>query len=82
MIKGSMTVLAQMLAQYVGTGKPVLDQTGLKGDFNLTVEYDSSGSVRAVMATVLEEKAGLKLTAATVPIDVIVIDNIERPASQ
>jgi len=86
------------LASYAG--RPVIDNTGLQGRFNLHVEFDprppQGGSVRlngeevapgdstesfgVSIFTALRKQLGLKLTAGTAPLDVIVVDHVERPS--
>ena len=71
----------------------MLDQTGLAGqfDFDLTFMPDDSmfgGDMRLPpsdnpprdLFTAMQEQLGLKLTPAKVPVDVIVIDRLERPS--
>jgi uncharacterized protein (TIGR03435 family) len=72
--------------------RPVLDQTGLTGqfDFDLTFMPDDSifgGNVHLPpsdnpppqLFTAMPEQLGLKLTAVKQPVDVIVIDRLDRP---
>lgn len=66
------------------TGRIIVDRTGLTGNYNLTLKWtpskwstadDSAPSVY----TALDEQLGLKLVPAKDPIDLVVIDSIERP---
>jgi uncharacterized protein (TIGR03435 family) len=66
-------------------GAPVSDQTGLTGVYvaQLRWNHDPGGptgdpSLPSLFAAV-EEQLGLRLKPSTEPIDVLVIDNIERP---
>jgi len=62
----------------VGTGdveKPVVDQTGLTGNFDFTVEY-SQGTFRDGV----RQQLGLRLTPSRAPIRVLVLDHVERPS--
>jgi uncharacterized protein (TIGR03435 family) len=81
-MRTNMTYVA--LALGVITHRPVIDQTGLTGEFIFDLEYapddalpgeSSAGSV----FTAVQEQLGLKLESAKVPAEVIVIDRIERP---
>jgi uncharacterized protein (TIGR03435 family) len=85
-----LTVLSRTL------GRTVIDKTGLTGNYDFTLEYapeeggppppgeaaqpasppDSAPSI----FTALKEQLGLKLDSAKGPVDVIVIDHIEKPA--
>jgi len=71
-------------------GRNVIDGTGLKGTFDvrLTWAMDSDGprsdnppdSVGPSIFTALQEQLGLKLEATKGPVDVLVIDHIEKPS--
>jgi len=61
-------------------GRPVLDKTGLTGNYALRLRYSTSASDDApAMPTALREQLGLTLKPVDAPTDVIVIDHIERP---
>lgn len=84
--KTSMTRLADSLASL--TGRPVLDRTGLKGSFDFTMEYasepDAPGSTPfsgPSMFSAFQEQLGLKLDAAKAPVEVLVIDSVEKPSA-
>ena len=71
---------------------PVLDRTGLKGTFDFTVQYESepdapsngAGPMGAgtlpgpAMFKAMEEQLGLTMKATKGPIEVLVIDHLER----
>jgi uncharacterized protein (TIGR03435 family) len=62
--------------------KRVFDETGLTGKykFNLTFAPEKAvDSPLPLLFTALQEQAGLKLEAKRRPVDVVVIDRIERP---
>lgn len=78
--------LIRRLAPQVG--RPVIDKTNLKGqfDFKMTfnprplVSADSSKQFAAPdIFTALEEQLGLKLESSKGPVEVLVIDSIQRP---
>jgi uncharacterized protein (TIGR03435 family) len=62
-------------------GQPVVDKTGLKGDYDFTVSYapanDASSSLPDFF-TALQEQLGLKLESRKVPVDFLVIDHVEK----
>jgi uncharacterized protein (TIGR03435 family) len=68
------------------TGRPVLDRTGLQGryDFELrwaaTLGGDAPPGDAVSIFTAVQEQLGLKLDSAAAPLDVVVIDRIERPS--
>jgi uncharacterized protein (TIGR03435 family) len=67
-------------------GRLIIDKTGLDGFYEFTFEW-ASGSPSAAGApderpnifTAFQEQLGLKLEPATAPVEVVVIDHIERP---
>jgi uncharacterized protein (TIGR03435 family) len=82
-----MQELAESLSRV--TARPVLDRTGLKGEFDFTIDFEKDpdapdGSYAQLagpsLFTALQEQAGLKLEATKGPIDVLVIDHVEKPS--
>ena len=77
------------------TGRPITDTTGLSGQFDITVEWNPDISrvpesiinpptlaeleARPILFTAMREQLGLKVEPGTAPIDVLVIDSVERP---
>jgi uncharacterized protein (TIGR03435 family) len=82
--KKSMAWLAKMLAWT--TGRPVLDRTGLTGEFNYLVTFEPGRPMppgfpvdtRSVF-TAIEQDFGLKLEPSNEKFEVLVIDRVERP---
>ena len=80
--QASMVNLADAVA--AATRRPVINGTGLTGEFNYVADYvplnnnglDVPGPS---IFTALEEQLGLKLEAARAPVEVLVIDHVERP---
>lgn len=75
--------------------RPVLDRTGLKGNFDFTLDWESepdepsnsgTGFIASRMHTgpsmfrAIEDQLGLKLEPAKGPIEVLVIDHVEQPS--
>jgi uncharacterized protein (TIGR03435 family) len=68
-------------------GRPVIDKTGVSGLFDLHLEFtpddkDSSGTDGAAapsIFTALQEQLGLRLEPARGPVELFVIDHVERP---
>jgi len=78
--------LTLMMIQYVD--HPVVDQTGLKGRYDLTLKYTydetrapTDGSAPPNLFTAIQEQAGLKLEPVKAPAKVLVVDHVERPAA-
>jgi uncharacterized protein (TIGR03435 family) len=89
-----MQFLAVVLAR--PAGRKVIDRTGLTGryDFTLTWGEDEGGgpvpaggpltagdpAAGESIFTALEEQLGLKLEPVKAPVDVVVIDHLEKPS--
>ena len=74
--------------------RPVVDQTGLAGRFDFTLLWTPDQSQFGGLAapvddpsappglfTAIQEQLGLKLDSTKAPVDVIVIDRVEKPAA-
>ena len=78
--RGNMARLAEILTGQVG--ELVIDQTGLAGEYDFTLEWapglnESAGG--ASLFTAVAEQLGLRLDAGKRPMEAIVIDRVERP---
>jgi uncharacterized protein (TIGR03435 family) len=76
----SMQILASRLSPALG--RPVLDETGLKGSFDFKFEYPSTDPRPDVISAILTsvQGLGLKLEAAKGPVQTLVIDRVEKPS--
>ena len=77
--------LASMLWTERETGsRKVLDKTGLEGKYDFTLKWtseDASGdSSGPTLFTAIQEQLGLRLESTKAPLEVPVIDHIERPS--
>lgn len=69
-------------------GRPIIDKTGLTGSYDFTLKWtqdqtpDASESQTGdpSLFTALEEQLGLKLVPVKGPVEVVVIDSIQRPS--
>jgi uncharacterized protein (TIGR03435 family) len=89
---GHMTMASLAMVLRRMTGRVVVDKTGLTGYYTLVLESASTasglGAAPGVAAatselpsvfTAVQEQLGLKLVSARAPLEVLVIDHIERP---
>jgi len=74
--------------------RPIVDETGLVGRYNVHLEFvrDSAPNATAVpgvaptdpgpmIFTALEQQLGLRLRPGKAPVDVIVVDHVEKPSA-
>jgi uncharacterized protein (TIGR03435 family) len=89
----TLTMVGHVLANYVG--RHVVDKTGVSGSYDFELTFDPSSTAKPPpgaplgpttpddtvpsIFTALQEQLGLKLESTRGPIDVLVIDQAERP---
>jgi uncharacterized protein (TIGR03435 family) len=73
--KFSMPRLAAFLGAF---GRPVMDKTGLAGDYDFTLAWDETNGPS--LTTALQEQLGLKFEPEKVPVTILVIDSAQKPA--
>ena len=81
-VSGGMTMAGLGRSIQGGTGRVIVDRTGLDGNYAFTLTYTSNpqpDSDRPSIFTALQEQLGLKLESARGPVRVFVIEHIERP---
>jgi len=61
--------------------RAVIDRTGLTGTWDIELQFnpDSPDDPRPSLFTALQEQLGLRLESSTAPVQVLVVDRIERP---
>ena len=78
-----MSTLASHLTDM--TGRTVIDNTGLKGNFDFKLHWTSSEAVDEALPTVfvaVQEQLGLKLNPIRkAPVQVIVIESMEKASA-
>ena len=77
----SMDALAGLLTRQAG--RPVEDHTGIAGLYDVRLEWDESQSMDSGLPSLfgaLEEQLGLKLNPAKGTVQVLVVDNVQRPS--
>lgn len=78
----SMKSLAAMLAHPLG--RPVLDKTELTGNYDIRLSFAPDGSTDSPLPsifTAVQEQLGLKLKPQKVPVEMLVIDHLEKTPS-
>jgi uncharacterized protein (TIGR03435 family) len=63
-------------------GRPVIDQTGLRGEFDFRLNYDVGDNTDAgpLIFTAIREQLGLRLRSQKGNMQTLVIDHIEKPS--
>ncbi|HVW12110.1 MAG TPA: TIGR03435 family protein [Bryobacteraceae bacterium] len=76
----SMTSFAGLLGRRLD--RMVIDKTGLSGSYDVSVDWAPEASTdtdEASIFTALQDQLGLKLESGKAPVEIIVIDGLERP---
>jgi uncharacterized protein (TIGR03435 family) len=79
---GGMTMDRIARGLWTQLGRVVIDRTGLQGSYDLDLEFApdlSTPSDLTSIFTAVQEQLGLKLESTKGPVEVIVIDHVERP---
>ena len=82
----TMPQLGSWLSPYVNS--PVVDQTGWVGDFDIELVFAVSAPSPAggvaddpPVVTAVQEQLGLRMVSTRAPVDVLVIESLERPSA-
>ena len=76
----SMSEFAWALSRTAATGdRVVVDQTALRGAYDFELKWVRDGAEGASLFEALQEQLGLKLEAKKAPVELVVIEHIERP---
>ena len=78
----TMPMLANELARIAG--RPVVDKTDLAGEYDYVLQWTpdtDTGSLGPTIFTALQDQLGLRLESTKTPVDVVVIDHVERPSA-
>ena len=90
-------VTMESLARSMGfrLGRPVVDETGLEGRFDFTLEFEPERAAGAVekaapiggvdvakpsLFTAVQDQLGLKLGSRKAPVEMLVVDRVSRPS--
>lgn len=93
--QGGLARMTQLLS--AALGRPVVDRTGLNGLYDLSLQWDDApipdggvlgrdvpaapGTDHGSIFSAIQEQLGLRLEPQRTPVEVIVIDRIERPSA-
>ena len=82
-----MPQLARMLSEIGELESLVVDATGLKGYYEFTLEWTPAnlipnGAPGPALTTALQEQLGLRLESGKGPVDVLVIDHVEKKPTE
>jgi len=88
MSKATMDTLADYLRANAGLDRPVMNLTGLSGEYDIELTYTPEYRIQgrtdvpdAIPAAVaVQEQLGLKLDKRDLPVEMLVIDHIEKPS--
>jgi uncharacterized protein (TIGR03435 family) len=74
----TMSDLAMYLSNY--TDRPVVDHTGLNGRYEINLDFSlSDQDNRPSIFTAVQEQLGLKLDAGQAPVEMLIVDHIQKP---
>jgi uncharacterized protein (TIGR03435 family) len=74
------TIPTLMIALGNAVERVVVDRTGLKGSFDVDLDWASDpSSDKPSIFTAVQEQLGLKLEFERNPVDVVIVDHVERP---
>jgi uncharacterized protein (TIGR03435 family) len=63
----------------IETGRTVIDKTGLHGLYDMQMEWTPDSS-RIPLTTAMEGRLGLQLVSSTGPVEVLVIESVQKPS--
>jgi uncharacterized protein (TIGR03435 family) len=83
------------MMQAIALDRPVVDQTGLEGRFDFDLNWQPDDSQFAGLEarippladepplyTAIQEQIGLKLDSTRAPVELLVIDHVEKPSEK
>ena len=74
-------MIAAILQQIPGVGRPVMDKTGLKGLFEFRLDYAvRPNEDRPDIFSAVQDQLGLKLVSSKGPVEFFTIDQLEKPS--
>ncbi len=67
------------------TGRPVINKTGIQGNYDIKLDYAAESATDSSLPsifTALQEQLGLKLESQKVPVQMLVIDHIDKTPTE
>jgi uncharacterized protein (TIGR03435 family) len=89
----SVTQLVKVLTDFGNLGRTVVDKTGLAGTYDIHLEFAPEETIAPVepaptvdpaipsIFSALQQQLGLRLESSKGPVEVLVIDSVERPSA-
>ncbi len=83
----AMTIEGLTAGLKYAVGRPVVDETGLKGRYDFVLRWTPDGratddpAAPPPLPTALKEQLGLKLDSERRPVDVVVVDSVQPPSA-
>jgi len=74
---GSTAELAAFLSRQVE--RNVVDKTGLTGRYQISLRWHHDENIADAISTALEEQLGLRLESQQAPVEVLIVDQVDRP---
>ena len=80
-LAGGITLDSLLDVLTTASGRPVINRTNIDGRFDLRLEWaaEPNSPDRVSIFTALQEQLGLRLESQRVPMDTLVIDDVQRP---
>jgi uncharacterized protein (TIGR03435 family) len=66
-------------------GRPVVNKTGIQGNYDIKLDYAADGDTNSNLPsifTALQEQLGLKLDSQKVPVQMLIIDHIDKTPTE
>jgi uncharacterized protein (TIGR03435 family) len=81
-IVGHRTTLDELATNLsVMVDRPVINKTGLTGNYDLTLDWSPDGVTGPSIFTALEEQLGLRLETDRGQVEIFVVDSADKPTS-
>ena len=75
-----MSEFAWALSRTQATGeRVVIDQTGLRGTYDFELKWVREGAEGLSIFEALQEQLGLRLEPKKAPVELVIIEHVERP---